>query len=173
MVVSAARLGGLAAGGAMVALVGVVDPLLMLPFLGGACLLTAALLLPVLRRAAISTKTASSGNSDASNRLWTLMRHALQSRLVLVILLSTLLLVLLRNHLVFQYSTIFEETFGDKESLAAFIGSYKAVANALALAVQLLVVPPLIRSIGIGRANLLYALCLTSAPMGMLALPGL
>jgi ATP/ADP translocase len=69
---------------------------------------------------------------------------------------TTLLFVVCRWLLVFQYSTVLESSFPNDSDLAAFLGIYTQVALCLSLLLQVFVVTRLVRFLGVGSTHLIY-----------------
>jgi hypothetical protein len=87
--------------------------------------------------------------------------------------LSTLFLVLLRNTLNYQYNLVFDQAFPQRESLASFLGWYTFGANAVALVLQIWILPRLGLVWGIGILNNIYSGALLVSLLGIGLFPAL
>lgn len=101
-------------------------------------------------------------------------RAALESPLVRAIAWSTAAMVLVRYglHMV-ALGEIEIAVDGDKEAVAAFLGTFGAVANAAGIVLGVFIVPRLLHHFGVGFANVLYAVCSIGAYVGLLIWPSL
>lgn len=101
-------------------------------------------------------------------------RAALESPLVRAIAWSTAAMVLVRYglHMV-ALGEIQAAVDGDKEAVAAFLGTFGAAANAAGIVLGVVVVPRLLHRFGVGFANVLYAACSIGAYVGLLLWPSL
>ncbi len=101
------------------------------------------------------------------------LRYLRSSRLGRWLVLSALGMVVSLFVAQYLYSAIFVEAFPDPETLAAFLGLYLAVTNAVEIGLGFLLTPWLIRRYGVASANLLHP-TLTALSFAALAFrPGL
>lgn len=70
--------------------------------------------------------------------------------------LSAFIMVILLEVQYFQYNTIFEHSFKSKESLVQFFAIFAGISNVIGLTLQAIVVPRLVKSLGVGTANLIF-----------------
>lgn len=83
--------------------------------------------------------------------------------------ISSLVFMIARWVLNYQYNTFFETHFGSDVELAAFMGRYTTIALTISLFLQLFVMSRLIRAIGLKSSNLVYGV-LVSISLGANAL---
>ncbi len=100
-------------------------------------------------------------------------RTALQSPLVRTIAWSTAAMVVLREGLHMISLAEIAEHGGDPAGVAAFLGTFGAIANAAGIALGILVVPRLLSRAGLGVANVLYAVCTAGAVLALWVAPSL
>ncbi len=124
--------------------------------LGATSLLGLAILL-ALFSAVASTKIVAASAADSSGGTME-RRAALASPLVRLIALSTMTMVLLRYGLRMVSLDEIRTAFAhDKDQVAAFLGLFSVVGNAIAFVLGLYVVPKLLARLSVGAANLAYA----------------
>lgn len=73
----------------------------------------------------------------------------------------------------FLYSGVFVKTFPKTDQLTSFFGIYIVASNVLGFLVQILISNRLIDSLGLGAANLAYAISFSSGFAGLALFPGL
>ncbi len=95
------------------------------------------------------------------------------SPLLASIAFSTAAMVLLRLFLRYSSGAGFEEAFEDPDELARFIGTYTVVASVVGIGLQVLAAPPLLRRMGVGPMNVVYAVLTGLAFCACALLPGL
>jgi len=101
-------------------------------------------------------------------------RDAIASPLVRLIALSTATMVMLRYGLRMVSLDEIRSAFDhDKDQVAAFLGLFSVVGNALAFVLGLYVVPRILARLGVGAANLAYASSTVFAFLLTWLLPGL
>jgi HEAT repeat protein len=165
-----ASLGGLAGGAAAVGLTRIAGPASLIA--GWAALLAAAALLLRLGRRPLrrwgpleleeSDETSVEGMRGA-------VRYLRGSTLGTWLVVSSLGMVLAIFIAQYIYSDIFARAFPDPSSLAVFFGIYLAATNAVEIALELFVMPWLIRRFGVPTAHLVHP-TLTLLSFGGLAL---
>ncbi len=183
-----ARVGGILAGllvGLLATPVGAANLLLF-----GAALAAAAGALAVARPDAPSVSPAASlrmeaaapeddpgdrdDGAEAATGLLATWRRAAASPLVRAIALSTAAMVLLRYGLqMIALGEINRAMDGDNARVASFLGLFGAVANGAGILVGVLIVPRLLSRLGVGVANVLYALGTVVAYALLLVWPSL
>jgi len=101
-------------------------------------------------------------------------RRAWASPLVRAIAASSVLMVVVRYGLHLVGLDVLESHYsGDEARIGAFIGAYSWRANAVALVLGVLVAPRLLDRLGVGFANVLYAVCSVGAFAWLLVQPSL
>ncbi len=180
---TAARVGGVLAGGLVGGLAGPIGALALLWAGIGFALLAA--LLAVLGRhhqhhtvdstqrpdqAAADDESTGPGGRPLALTTW---RTALRSPLVRAIAWSTAAMVVLREGLHMIALGEIAEYGGDPEGVAAFLGAFGAAANIAGIVLGLLIVPRLLTRAGVGVANLIYALATAAAVVGLWVAPSL
>lgn len=181
-----ARAGGILAGllvGLLATPVGTANLLLF-----GAVLAAGAGILAVARPDAPSVSPAASlrmeaaapeddddgDDDDAPNSLVATWRRAVASPLVRAIALSTAAMVLVRYGLqMIALGEINRAMAGDNTRVASFLGLFGAVANGAGILVGVFIVPRLLTRLGVGVANVLYAICTALAYALLLVWPSL
>ncbi|MBF0502744.1 MAG: HEAT repeat domain-containing protein [Candidatus Riflebacteria bacterium] len=96
-------------------------------------------------------------------------RAALDSRMLVLLALSMLIMTVTRYFIEFQYSDIFSRAFPDEEQLARFFGTYTVVSNLTALLIQSLITGRMIQILGVSNANLFYPCSTLMAFTGLAA----
>jgi hypothetical protein len=140
-----ALLGGLAVGS------------LAIP-LGAENLLGLAILLTLLAIAVTTRLGAPTAARQPQGTATQARRTAIASPLVKLIALSTATMVMLRYGLrMVSLDEIRSAYGGDSDQVAAFLGFFSVVGNALAFVLGLYVVPKILTRVGVGVANLAYA----------------
>lgn len=89
------------------------------------------------------------------------------------ITITTLLFVVCRWILAFQYTAAFESHFDDEVKLAGFLGFYTQVALLISLFLQLFVVTRLVNWLGVAKAHLTYTVMVAGALVGNIFFTGL
>ncbi len=137
-------------------------------------------LLPLAALLAVATALASSrlaptGESQEKPKPETgARRQALASPLVRLIAASTATMVILRYGLKMVSLDEIRAAFAhDKDQVAAYLGLFSLVGNALAFFLGLFVVPRLLARMGVGVANVAYASFTLVAFVGSALVPGL
>ncbi len=111
---------------------------------------------------------------DAPTGLVATWRRAAASPLVRAIALSTAAMVLVRYGLqMIALGEINRAMSGDSNRVASFLGLFGAVANGAGILVGVFVVPRLLTRLGVGVANVLYAVCTALAYALLLVWPSL
>jgi hypothetical protein len=95
------------------------------------------------------------------------------SSLLRAIAAATAVMVGLRLALRYLYGAGFEQAFPDTEELTRFIGTYTIIAAAGSLAMQVLFTPLLLRRLGAGALNVIYAYVVGAALLFSAVVPGL
>ena len=106
---------------------------------------------------------------DALTSMRGFIAFAYRSPLVRWTSISSLVFMVARWVLNFQYNSYFERHFASDVELAAFMGRYTVIALSLSLGLQLFVMSRLVRAIGLKASNLVYAV-LVSLALGANAL---
>lgn len=161
LIYTGSHAGGLLAGLALRHLpgwVGTEDLLLLVP--AAAC--GGALILAVLVERLTEGRAWRQGGEVTPARAQGLtgLRHfglLRRSPLLRAIAAATAVMVCLRLALRFSYGAGFEAAFDDTDELTQFIGTYTIVASLGSIALQVLVVPALLRRLGAGLLNVVYA----------------
>ncbi len=142
--------------------------------LGATNLLGIAIALALFAVFATSRLSSTDAPSEPKALVGETRREAFASPLVRLIAASTATMVVLRYGLKMvsldEIRTAFEH---DKDQVAAFLGLFSVVGNALAFALGLYVVPRLLTRLGVGVANLAYAGSTLSAFLLTWIAPGL
>ncbi len=111
---------------------------------------------------------------EAHSSIGKARRDALASPLIRLIALSTATMVMLRYGLRMVSLDEIRSAFDhDKDQVAAFLGLFSVVGNALAFVLGLYVVPRILARLGVGAANLAYASSTLFAFLLTWLLPGL
>ncbi|HVN38949.1 MAG TPA: cyclic nucleotide-binding domain-containing protein [Myxococcota bacterium] len=97
------------------------------------------------------------------------LRRAPLGRALAVSALGMVLALFIAQYL---YSQIFAAAFPKSEELAAFIGSYLAVTNAIEIALELWLTPWLIRRLGVPSAQLFHPMLVLASFAGLGLRPG-
>jgi len=95
------------------------------------------------------------------------------SSLLRAIAWTTAVMVLLRLVLRFLYGTGFEHAFPDPDDLTRFLGTYTIAASVAAVVLQVVVLPVLLRWLGVGRLNLLFSYFSAASLLASVVWPGL
>src|SRR5439155_26492021 len=88
------------------------------------------------------------------------LRFVWRSPLLFWVTVTTLLFVVCRWMLNYQYSAFFGAYFSDDDELAEFLGAYTQIAMVVAILLQILVVNHLIAWLGLKGAHLIYSVLL-------------
>jgi AAA family ATP:ADP antiporter len=169
-----ARLGAVMGGVVLTTLAHLLGAANLLTVAGG-LLLASALLSLGLQRITEPAAEAGLARESAAGRIAHIregLALGLRVPLVRAIAVATLFMVICRYGLRYRYSATFAASFGEAE-LAAFYGSYKAIANAGSIVVQLVITSRLLVYAGISLTNLSYAVCIFSVFLGLGGWPGL
>jgi AAA family ATP:ADP antiporter len=169
-----ARLGAVLGGVVLTTLAHLLGAAHLLIVAGGLLLASALLSLGLTRIAAPAPESGLARESAAGRIAHIREGLALGLRVPLVraIAVATLFMVICRYGLRYRYSATFAASFGEAE-LTAFYGSYKAIANAGSIVVQLVITSRLLVYAGITLTNLSYSVCIFSAFIGLSALQGI
>lgn len=108
------------------------------------------------------------GDDTSLTGLGGALRYSRRSPLGRWLVVSTAAMVLALFASQYIYLAIFTSTYPDPDALAAFLGLYLAVTNAVEIGVELWLLPLLIRRLGVGAANLIHPI-LTLISFGALA----
>lgn len=95
------------------------------------------------------------------------------SKLLRAIAAATAVMVGLRLALRYLYGAGFEQAFPDADELTRFIGTYTVIAALGSLAMQVLITPMLLRRLGAGLLNVIYAYLVGGALLFAAFMPGL
>jgi len=120
--------------------------------------------------------TPSSHQTNPSGRSTAVLQFLFQVGtipLLFWITMTTLLFVICRWILAYQYTSSFEKHFEDEVALAGFLGFYTQVALMISLGLQLLVVNRLVKRLGVAKSHLIYTLAVAAGLVGNLFFSGL
>jgi len=95
------------------------------------------------------------------------------SPLLRAIAAATAVMVLLRLAMRYCYGAGFEEAFPASDDMTRFIGTYTIIASIAGIGMQVLVTPRLIAHLGVGAANVAYAVAVGATLLGLAIFPGL
>lgn len=87
--------------------------------------------------------------------------------------ITTLLFVICRWILAYQYTANFENHFTDDVALAGFLGFYTQIALCISLLLQLLVVNRLVARLGVAKSHLIYTVAVAAGLLGNVLFSGL
>jgi ATP/ADP translocase len=87
--------------------------------------------------------------------------------------ITTLLFVICRWILAYQYTANFENHFADDVALAGFLGFYTQVALLISLFLQLFVVNRLVARLGVAKSHLIYTFAVAAGLLGNVLFSGL
>ena len=165
-----ASLGGLAGGGAAVALTRIAGPASLIAG-WGALLAAASVLLrlgrrPLRRWGPLELEEADETSVEGMRGAVHYLRASTLGTWLVVSALGMVLAIFIAQYV---YSDIFARAFPDPSSLAIFFGIYLAATNAIEIALELVVTPWLIRRFGVPTAHLVHP-TLTLLSFGGLAL---
>lgn len=96
-----------------------------------------------------------------------------RSRHIQLIVAVIALMVLTSTFVDFQFKTVAAEAFSGEDSLTSFMGRFYGRVSLVALVVQFLIAPRLIRVLGIGGALSALPIALAGGALAMIAVPGL
>ncbi len=96
------------------------------------------------------------------------LRLLLSSPLLGWLTMTTLLFILCRWFLAYQYTAFFEGHFEDDVALAGFLGRYTQLSLLISLILQLFVVNRLVAALGVPATHLLYSLLVLGGLLGNL-----
>jgi hypothetical protein len=169
VVYAGGRVGGIAGGAVLEWLSGPLGLLNVLPVFFGLCLLCMAVLLVISRRfRAVHAPEDGQADRDvvgpgtaaeqeAGRSLGGFVRYVWASPLLFWTSVSSVLFMVVRWVLNYQYNRFFAEEFGDALSLTQFLGRYTQLAMLLSLLIQLFLVNRLVAWVGLGGAYAGYA----------------
>lgn len=170
------RVGGILGGWLLARLSGPLGPLNLIPLFVGLCLAALVVVAVVARRVRRAAGPAEAGvesseaEREACRSVGAFLRHVGRSPVLFWASAGSVLFMVSRWFLNYQYSHFFGEYFEDPAEFAAFVGRYTQWALAFALAVQLFAVNRLVGRLGVGGAYLLLA-AVVGAAAGVAVLP--
>jgi len=189
VVYAGGRVGGIAGGWLLEHLSGPLGPLNLVPVFLGLCLVCMGVLVVVSRRfrplhapedehgdpATFAPAEDRALERQARTSLGSFVRFVWASPLLFWMTISSVLYMVVRWFLNYQYNAFFQGYFADSRELAEFLGRYTQVALLLSLLVQLLLVNRLVAWVGVGGAYLAYGaivcggalLCLLPMTLGV------
>ena len=103
-------------------------------------------------------------------RAWSIIRN---SRHLLLIVGVIALMVVTSTFVDFQFKTVAAQAFTSEDALTSFMGRFYGRVSLVALVVQFLIAPRLIRILGIGGALSILPMALAGGAVAMLVMPGL
>lgn len=101
---------------------------------------------------------------------WSIIRN---SRHLLLIVSLIALMVVTSTFVDFQFKTVAAQAFASEDALTSFMGRFYGRVSLVALVVQFLIAPRLIRVLGIGGALSILPIALAGGAAAMLVVPGL
>jgi AAA family ATP:ADP antiporter len=182
LIYAGGRVGGIAGGAILQHLSGPLGVLDLVPVFVGLLAAVLVLLTVVVARCAPAHAPEDDHSDDgvagadpareaeARRSLRGFLRFAWSSPLLFWIGVTTVLFVVCRWALNFQYSAYFADHFADGVALAEFLGSYTQVALAVSLLVQVFLVNRLVAWVGLKGAHFLYT-ALLAAGLGLALWP--
>ncbi len=107
---------------------------------------------------------------SAAWEAWSMIRT---SRHLLLIVSVIALMVVTSTFVDFQFKTVAAQAFASEDALTSFMGRFYGRVSLVALVVQFLIAPRLIRVLGIGGALSILPIALAGGAAAMLVVPGL
>lgn len=101
---------------------------------------------------------------------WSIIRTSRHLRLIVSVIV---LMVVTSTFVDFQFKTVAAQAFVSEDALTSFMGRFYGRVSLVALLVQFLIAPRLIRVLGIGGALSVLPIALAGGAVAMLVVPGL
>jgi ATP/ADP translocase len=122
------------------------------------------------QHASSNAPSAADASPDPSAGAWTVIRNSRHVQLIVGIIAIT---VVTTTFVDYQFKTVASAAYPTEDALTTFMGRFYGRVSLVALVVQFVVAPRLMRILGIGGALSMLPAGLALGTLGMIAMPGL